>query len=77
MGPPREHGGMKPGTKEWYAAEALQWGRRVNTAEWNASRRAGTPFGAASMGPPREHGGMAIAALIVEFPIPRFNGAAA
>ena len=35
MGPPREHGGMHPaGAKRAHDAHLLQWGRRVNTAEW-------------------------------------------
>ena len=37
MGPPREHGGMLlsglPGTR----VVVLQWGRRVNTAEWSTA----------------------------------------
>ena len=35
MGPPREHGGMNiPRAIMAYLDERLQWGRRVNTAEW-------------------------------------------
>ncbi len=34
MGPPREHGGMKAALGASATNAALQWGRRVNTAEW-------------------------------------------
>ncbi len=36
----------------------LQWGRRVNTAEWSPTLSAHAVNNQASMGPPREHGGM-------------------
>ena len=35
MGPPREHGGMLTEMRrELTELKQLQWGRRVNTAEW-------------------------------------------
>ena len=34
MGPPREHGGMERPDTSHVNAHSLQWGRRVNTAEW-------------------------------------------
>ncbi len=35
MGPPREHGGMiSKGPHHMANDDKLQWGRRVNTAEW-------------------------------------------
>ena len=59
MGPPREHGGMPDVPVVTDAPESpLQWGRRVNTAEWLFSKRAADLPQLASMGPPREHGGM-------------------
>ena len=42
MGPPREHGGMwSLACTHYDAKRALQWGRRVNTAEcfWEAFDR--------------------------------------
>ena len=34
MGPPREHGGMALLEEQVAQLKLLQWGRRVNTAEW-------------------------------------------
>src|SRR6478752_2083308 len=59
MGPPREHGGMVKAFCWALASSAsLQWGRRVNTAEWHDRAKAEHGRREASMGPPREHGGM-------------------
>ncbi len=38
MGPPREHGGMVVQRLDAVVLnDMLQWGRRVNTAEWSSS----------------------------------------
>ncbi len=39
MGPPREHGGMPKTLARAFAVPRLQWGRRVNTAEWSIDWR--------------------------------------
>ena len=58
-------------------AEALQWGRRVNTAEWSALGPVDDRPVLASMGPPREHGGMFPGGNTGGNPNGGFNGAAA
>ena len=59
MGPPREHGGMLLlGGAPPDPVSKLQWGRRVNTAEWTPRCNFCDAVCTASMGPPREHGGM-------------------
>ncbi len=59
MGPPREHGGMtRASPPAVISGVTLQWGRRVNTAEWLQRAILRVIEGKASMGPPREHGGM-------------------
>ncbi len=46
MGPPREHGGMllAPRRRTRPGTSALQWGRRVNTAECSASIPVSSPW---------------------------------
>ncbi len=80
MGPPREHGGMLLDALERSGMRRLlQWGRRVNTAEWRLRLRLPNPRAVASMGPPREHGGMGTLRInaVAQGLGSRFNGAAA
>ena len=61
MEPPCEHGGVAAAKKELAALLALQWSRRVNTAEWgDAATGDKIGHGWAAMEPPCEHGGVLI-----------------
>ncbi len=77
MGPPLEHGGMSGHPGVGVSLSPLQWGRRLNTAEWDARQLVAGVAWLASMGPPLEHGGMYLATSASCSMSYRFNGAAA